>query len=139
VNLKFTLIGEPPSFTKIVYLPLGTGGPPPSPSEQRPRLEYRAEEGNFSFLGDQIGVVESPLGSLITVTLKSDEFVDLKFTLVLPPIITEGGLIVFESIAVKTETPRGGIAPGIGVQLRYRELLRLNGEVDGEPFHEGEI
>jgi len=139
VNLKFTLIGEPPSFTKIVYLPLGTGGPPPPPSEQRPRLEYRGEEGNFSFLGDQIGVVESPLGSLITVTLKSDEFVDLKFTLVLPPIITQGGLVVFESIAVKTETFRNGTAPELGFRLRYGELLRLSGEVDGEPFHEGEI
>jgi len=35
----------------------------------------------------------------------------------------------FESIAVKTETI-GGIAPSVGVQLIYKELLRLHGVAD---------
>jgi hypothetical protein len=107
--------------TKIVFIPHPISGPPPPLSQQSPRFDYQGPEGNFSFLGDQVGILESPLGSLITVTLFVGIAATVGITLALPPINMAGKKEQnFDTVAIKTEVsdvPKEGAALGYSVLL----------------------
>ena len=122
---KFTLHGE--QHTQITYFPMGSGPIISGKTEAGPKMEYTGEEGNFTFSGNQLESVDSPLGSLISVTLRPN--VDagaLIFTLVLPKVSEAQGSKTesFKTFGVKTKT-RGFVASA-GADRTYT-VLHLQG------------
>jgi len=89
-------------------------------------LKYQGQEGNLTFLGDQIEKKDSPLGLLITVVLeRSVDAGALTFTLILPPVNLAGKKRqTFDTVGIKTKS--FGILPREGAELTY-EVLDLKG------------
>jgi hypothetical protein len=94
----------------------------------QPRLLYQVEQGPAArtFVGDQIDVQESQLGSLVTVTLhvSPDEGASL-LTLLLPPInMGETCEQAFETIAIFTRERSSIGGPGLltGALHTYEEI-----------------
>jgi hypothetical protein len=110
---KFTFTSEDGS-TQVIFFPTAPG-PIVQGQPVGPRLEYTGEEGNFVFLGDQVRIQESPLGVLLTVTLKLNvDTGGITFTIVLPVVrgAAQGQPQPFETIGIKTTTVGFVIKPG---------------------------
>lgn len=120
---RFTL-KDAAGSTRIVFLSDASPA-----SQNRSQLDYQGLEGQFSFSGTNIAFQQSPLGLLITVTLKPNlDAGGLDVTLVLPPIESgELDRLEFETIAIKTAS-RGRTVDPTGAFLTY-EALSLSGIV----------
>ena len=114
---EFTFTGD---RTRIVYFPETPG--PVIPGEEGGKLEYQGIEGNFTLFGQNIGLQESPLGTLLTVILKlKDDTGGLTLTVLVPRVFADSeGLLTFGTIAIKA-TSRGFVIEA-GVELTYTVL-----------------
>jgi len=85
----------------------------------KPHFEYHDGSQLLSFSGDQIQTTESPLGNLVTVTIRMTvDAGSTTFTLVVPPVGLLGQSLNINTFGVTT-TRRGGILPNIGQQDLY--------------------
>jgi len=110
--------------TQITYYPFGFG-PIVQGQGPGPKLDYKGQEGGFSFSGTQIQVTSSPLGNLITVDLRPHIAGDeLLVTLVLPDVTMTQPKENFKTIIVKTAFHRLVVAPGAD---RTYSVLHMNG------------
>lgn len=103
---KITLQNEQQSI-QVTYYPNGFGPIIKGNTEAGPKMEYAGEEGTLTFSGSEVESVDSPLGSLISVTLRPDADAGaLIFTLALPKVTKAQGTQsqAFKAIAVKTKT-----------------------------------
>lgn len=119
---EFTFTGD---RTQINYLTQSSG--PVRPGEEGGgRLEYQGVEGNFTFYGKDIQLQESPLGTLLTVTLKlRSDTGGLTITVLVPQVIdvTRDKSVTFETMGIKASS-RGNLG-GPGVELAYTILPLL--------------
>ena len=121
---EFTFAGD---RTKITYL-TQTPGPIPVGTTDEGRLEYQGPEGKHVFSGNQITLLDSALGTLLTVVLRQNaDAGDIKITILVPEAfgVTRQNPVTFGTIAIKT-TSRGFINTP-GVELTY-DVLPLVGE-----------
>ena len=126
---KFTLQDERRA-TQVTYYPQGSGPIITGKTEAGPKIEYTGEEGTFTFSGDQMESLDSPLGSLISVTLKPNaDAGGLVFTLVMPKVTeTQGSRSQsFKTIAVKTKTRGFVVVPGAD---RTYTVIHLHGTAE---------
>jgi hypothetical protein len=111
--------------TQINYLTRSPGPIRPG-EEDNGSLEYQGIEGDRTFSGKEIQLQESPLGILLTVTLKlRGDTGGLTITVLIPQVIdvTEGNPVTFETIGIKASS-RGNLG-GPGVELAYTILPLL--------------
>lgn len=111
---QFTFAGDQ---TQIIY---DTQTPVP---DQGGLLQYQGPEGSFSFTGDQISLVDSDIGTIVTVPLSLVSDIGSRKISVLVPTasgVTPDNPVTFPTIAVKT-TGRGSIESP-GVELAYTVL-----------------
>ncbi len=119
----FTFTGD---RTQIAYLTKVPG--PVIPGQEGGRLQYQGIEGNSVFSGREISLNESPLGTLLTVTLRvnADEG-QVNLTILVPQVfgasVEQRNTVTFETIALKT-TSRG-FTTKEGVELTYTILPLL--------------
>jgi hypothetical protein len=96
----------------------------------QPLLNYRDDANNLSFMGDEIRIVETEIGQLITVTLESGaaDAPPVTFTLVLPEVNvmpqSGGTQIQVPGILTTTRSLFGG--PRLGAEKTY-SILELQG------------
>lgn len=119
----FTFSGD---RTHIVYSTQTPG--PIKPGEEGGRLEYQGIEGNLTFSGQNIGLQESPLGTLLTVILKANNDTGgLSLTILVPGVFgaseEKHKTVTFETIAIKASS-RGFVVKE-GVELTYTILPLL--------------
>lgn len=115
---QFTFTGD---RTQIIY---ETQTPIPN---QGGLFQYQGPEGDDTFSGGQIGLLDSALGTLVTVVLRPDAGAGEIDIIVLVPKaygVTPDSPVIFGTIAIKT-TGRGSIE-GQGVGLTY-DVLPLVG------------
>jgi len=89
------------------------------------QLEYQGPEGNLTFYGKDTAVQSSPLGTLLTITLKfNDDTGGITFTLLIPHVfVNEANTLNFETLAIKASS-RGFIEID-GPELTYTILPML--------------
>jgi len=82
-------------------------------------LNYEGPEATHTFFGQDITLQSSPLGTLLTITLKvKDDTGGITLTLLIPRVsVNRGNTLNFETLAIKTSS-RGFIA-GEGPELTY--------------------
>lgn len=120
VHMQQFTFSDDAGTTKVIFAPFPISGPPPPASHRGPRLDYQGVQGNFSFLDDQVHILDTPLGSLITVGSLDLEST-VRITLVLPAINMAGKKNqIFDTVAIKTQT--AGV-PIEGAALSYSVLL----------------
>jgi hypothetical protein len=96
----------------------------------QPLLNYRDDANNLNFMGDEIRIVESEIGQLITVTLESGaaDAPPVTFTLVLPEVNvlpqSGGTQIQVPGILTTTRSLFGG--PRLGAEKTY-SIIDLQG------------
>ncbi len=96
----------------------------------QPLLNYRDDANNLSFMSDEIRIVETEIGQLITVTLESGaaDAPPVTFTLVLPEVnvIPQSGgtQIQVPGILTTTRSLFGG--PRLGAEKTY-SVVNLQG------------
>jgi hypothetical protein len=115
--------------TQITYYPYAFG-PVIVGQPRGPKFEYMGEEGSLTFTANQIQSANSPMGTLLTVTLRPNQGLGaLLLTLVLPQVPTPqlGKTFAFKTIAIKTKT-RDLVE--IDVPDETYTVLRLNGEAE---------
>ena len=115
---QFTFTGD---RTHIVYSTQSPG--PIQPGEKAGKLEYEGGEGDITFTGQDIDLQDSPLGTLLTVTLKlKTDTGGITLTVLLPRVFGASEqahkTITCETIAIKASS-RGGFVVGEGVDLTY--------------------
>ena len=128
---RFTLTDRA-SQTRILFLPQDLASTEPSSTS---RLDYQGPEGEFSFYGDQIEKMASPLGRLITVTLRPDaDAGQLNLILILPPVsLGSSKQQGFATLAIKTKSrSQFVVIPQPGSALAYR-VLNLQGIAAFQP------
>ncbi|MBN3906295.1 MAG: hypothetical protein HWQ35_06960 [Nostoc sp. NMS1] len=114
---------DPIRTTQIVFFPQAPGpvrvDDPPGASQ----LTYQGPEGEFTFRGKAIRKQNTPLGLLITVTLKPNaDQGQLQLTLVLPPVnLQNGQKQEFDTVAIKTRG-LGFVVNRAGAELTYLTL-----------------
>jgi hypothetical protein len=113
----FTFTGD---RTHIVYFTDTPG--PIIIGQEGGKLDYQGIEGNFTFFGRDISLQESPLGTLLTVTLKlMDDTGGLTLTVLVPRVfgasVETRNTVTFETIAIKASSR--GFVVGEGVELAY--------------------
>ncbi|MEJ6486804.1 hypothetical protein N0Y54_37050 [Nostoc punctiforme UO1] len=114
---------DPIRTTQIVFFPQAPGpvrvDDPPGASQ----LTYQGPEGEFTFRGKAIRKQNSPLGLLITVTLKPNaDQGQLQLTLVLPTVnLQNGQKQEFDTVAIKTRG-LGFVVNRAGAELTYLTL-----------------
>ncbi len=122
---KFTFTGDQ---TSITFFPQTPG--PIVVGREGGEFIYEGPEGNFTFFGENINRLPSPLGTLLTVTLRRgvDGF-NLTITVLLPPIVgvTGENPVTFETLAIKATS--GMIPPRPGAQLTY-VVVPLTGKAE---------
>jgi hypothetical protein len=119
---EFTFAGD---RTQINYLTRSLG-PIRVGEEDNGSLVYQGIEGDYKFSGKGIQLQESPLGTLITVTLQlRGDTGGLTITVLVPQVIdvTRGNPVTFETIGIKASS-RGNFG-GPGVELAYTILPLL--------------
>ena len=119
---EFTFTGD---RTQINYLTRSLG-PIRVGEEDNGSLVYQGIEGDYKFSGKGIQLQESPLGTLITVTLQlRGDTGGLTITVLVPQVIdvTRGNPVTFETIGIKASS-RGNFG-GPGVELAYTILPLL--------------
>jgi hypothetical protein len=112
---EFTFSGD---RTSITFFPTAPG--PIVVGHEGGQLSYEGPEGTFNFHGDQITRSDSPLGTLLTVTLRPDfDTGAIKITILVPRAfgVTRSHPVTFATVAIKT-TSRGFVT-GPGVELTY--------------------
>ena len=89
------------------------------------QLEYQGPEGNFTFYGNDMTVLSSLLGTLLTITLKfNDDTGGITLTLLIPHVfVNEANTLNFETLAIKASS-RGFIDID-GPELTYSILPML--------------
>ena len=114
---KRFVLNDSVSNTEIVFLPQ-------APSFAAPQLDYQGLEGKFTFRGDEINQLRTPLGLLITVTLEPNaDAGQLNLNLMLPPVNLAGEKAQeFDTIAIKTRS-QGHVIDPTGAELFYRVLM----------------
>jgi hypothetical protein len=118
---QFTFTGD---RTHIVYLTVRPGPIIEGQDFSGGQLNYQGPETNRTFYGKDIALENSPLGTLLTVTLKfRDDTGGITLTLLIPQIHLNGGPLTFETLALKTSS-RGFIL-GPGPELTYTVLPLL--------------
>ena len=96
----------------------------------QPLLNYRDEVNNLNFMGDEIRIVDTEIGQLITVTLESGaaDAPPVTFTLVLPEVNvlpqSAGTQIQVPGILTTTRSLFGG--PRLGAEKTYT-IIDLQG------------
>jgi hypothetical protein len=130
VNLganAFTFHGD---RTEIIYR-TETGGPL-HPGQQPPVggvLEYHGIEGDRTFTGDAIKLQDTPLGTLVTVTLAfHPDTGGLTVTVLIPRIIGARSPVTITTMAIKA-TSRGNIATP-GAALTYTIIPLVGTAID---------
>jgi hypothetical protein len=117
----FTFSGD---RTSIAYFTQTPG--PVKPGEEGGKLEYQGIEGNHTFFGKDIRQQESPLGILLTVTLKLQvDIGGITLTVLVPQVfgVTKDQPVTFETIAIKASS-RGFISKeGAGLTYTILPLL----------------
>lgn len=127
---RFTLT-DCQNTIQVVFFPQALGFLDVSNFRRTARLEYQGPEGNLIFQGDQITQQETPLGTLITVTLAPDlDAGGVSLTIALPPVFLAGQDQEFETLGVKVQT-LGFVVNPVGPQLKY-EVLNLKGVAQAE-------
>jgi hypothetical protein len=119
---EFTFTGD---RIQITYLTRSLGPIHPG-EEDNGRLVYQGIEGDHTFSGKGIQLQESPLGTLITVTLQlRGDTGGLTITVLVPQVIdvTRDNPVTFETIGIKASS-RGNFG-GPGVELAYTILPLL--------------
>ena len=112
---EFTFSGD---RTSITFFPTTPG--PLIIGHEGGELRYQGPEGTFTFYGKQITRVDSPLGTLLTVTLQPDfDAGAINITVLTPRAfgVTRQAPVAFATVAIKT-TSRGFVT-GPGVELTY--------------------
>lgn len=120
---EFTFSGD---RTSITYFPSTPG--PIVVGHEGGELRYQGPEGTLTFFGKQINRLDSPLGTLLTVTLQPNPDVGrINITVLVPKVfgVTRESPLTFGTVAIKT-TSRGFVT-GPGVGLTY-DVLPLVGE-----------
>ena len=89
------------------------------------QLEYQGPEGNRTFFGRDMTVQNSPLGTLLTITLKfNNDTGGITLTLLIPHVfVNEGNTLNFETLAIKTSSR--GFTRSEGPDLTYTILPML--------------
>lgn len=116
--------------TQVTYYPMAPGPIISGKTEPGPEIQYTGEEGNFTFSNSQITSVNSPLGSVMSVTLRPNtDSGALIFTLVLPNVTVsaDSKTQAFRTIAVKTHTRGLVVAPGAD---RTYDAVHLHGTAE---------
>lgn len=118
---RFTFTGD---RTHIVYLTVRPGPIIEGQDFSGGQLNYQGPETSRTFYGKDIALENSPLGTLLTVTLKvRDDTGGITLTLLIPHVFLNGGTLNFETLALKTSS-RGFIV-GPGPELTYTVLPLL--------------
>lgn len=119
---EFTFAGD---RTQINYLTRAPGPIRPG-QEEGGSLEYQGIEGNHTFSGKDIRVQESPLGVLLTVSLRlSADIGGLTVTVLVPRVIgvTRADPVVFGTMGIKASSL--GNFRGPAAELAYTILPLL--------------
>ncbi|HEY6422683.1 MAG TPA: hypothetical protein VIY28_05410 [Pseudonocardiaceae bacterium] len=118
---EFTFSGD---RTSITFFPSTPG--PIVIGHEGGELRYQGPEGTFTFFGQQLNRVDSPLGTMLTVTLRPDfDTGAIKITVLVPRAfgVTRRSPVTFATVAIKT-TSRGFVTgPGIGLTYTVIPLL----------------
>lgn len=98
----------------------------------RPLFQYSDGTQNLSFAGDEINRVETPAGTLVTVTLEpNNDAREIKLSLLVPIIRlhTGGETLTFKTIAIRTADSSGAftLPPGPAGVLQVYRVLKLEG------------
>ncbi len=126
---RFTFTNTNTGDINIVFLPQILRG-----NRRIPQLDYRGEEGQFTFRGEEVKQQQSSLGLLISVTLKPKADGTLDFALVLSSINLEGQKFQdFETVAIATTRNRKIVANHTGMEFTYK-ILTLKGVAQKLPF-----
>jgi hypothetical protein len=107
--------------TSITFFPATPG--PIVIGHEGGELRYQGPEGTFTFYGPQINRAATPLGTLLTVTLRPDfDAGAINITILLPRAFgaTRTAPVTFAAVAIKTTTR--GFVTGPGVGLTYSVL-----------------
>ncbi|MGH3833460.1 MAG: hypothetical protein ACRDRS_24000 [Pseudonocardiaceae bacterium] len=120
---EFTFSGD---RTSITFFPVTPG--PIIIGHEGGELRYEGPEGTFTFFGQQINRLDSPLGTLLTVILQPNPDVGvISITILVPQAfgVTRESPVTFGTVAIKTT--RRGFVTGPGVELTY-DVLPLVGQ-----------
>ncbi len=122
------MLHDPGKTTEVTYQPLAAGPIIVGQTPGGPKLEYAGEEGSFTFTGDQVQTQQSPIGKLISVSLRPSPGTNTTFTLVMPEINEEEGTQnqAFNTIAIKAKR---GLVETEGADLTY-STLKLHGKAE---------
>ncbi len=99
----------------------------------KPTFNYTDANGTYNFTGDQIRVLNTEIGTMVTVTLKlTVDAGNTTLTLLVPDFKLEGSGQQFRTIAIIT-TKRTAFLPIKGA-LECYEVLDLQGTADSVQF-----
>ncbi|HST80461.1 MAG TPA: hypothetical protein VLL08_01830 [Kineosporiaceae bacterium] len=82
----------------------------------RPQLSYQDTEFDLNFQGEELEIVSTQIGDLVTVTIQSivDAF-DRRITLLVPTIrLAAGEQVEFETVLLETTDRSGAFVPAPG-------------------------
>ena len=110
---------------KIVYYPTAPG-PLVQGQVVGPRVDYQGPEGNCTFNSSQVETLQSPLGQLITVTVKPSIDAGITtLTVLVPPInLAEQENQMFATFGIETRSY--GMLIKAGARLTYN-VYELDG------------
>jgi hypothetical protein len=91
----------------------------------RPQLSYQDTEFDLNFQGEELEIVNTQIGDLVTVTLRSiPDAVDRRITLLVPTVrVAAGEQVEFETVLLETLDRSGAFVPApgpAGALQRYR-------------------
>jgi hypothetical protein len=88
-------------------------------------LEYQGIEGNRTFFGKDLTLQSSPLGTLLTATLKAnDDTGGITLTLLIPPVVLNASnALNFATVAIKTSSRGFTASAGPGLMYTILPLL----------------
>lgn len=99
----------------------------------KPIFNYTDSEGTLNFTGDQIRVLKTEIGTMVTVTLKlTVDTGNTTLTLLVPDFKLEGSAQQFKTIAIIT-TKRTAFLPIKGAPECY-EVINFHGTADNVLF-----
>jgi hypothetical protein len=113
--------------TQVTYSTSSFAGPP--------QFSYAGPEGRLSFSGDEIGTLQSALGTEVTVTLETvPDLHTITLTLLLPSFKLDADLeSEFETLAIKTTNHTTIAGPPVGPAQTY-EAIPLHGVAKAVAF-----
>ena len=114
---RLTLAGDRTNITYFTETP--ALGPVPI-GHQGGRLDYQGVDGDLTFFGPDIRLLDTPLGTLLTVTLRrKGDIGGIDLHVLVPSVfgVTRQNTVTFQTLAILS-TSRGFVT-GPGVQLTY--------------------